>query len=108
MENFGLPILIHTILAFLGGCVREIDIVGKKGFDKFKFISGAFVSTFCGIVTFFFCMNFELSLWLTAALTSLAGYIGIPLLDFFIVVLKKRAETMVKLDGQIKRENEKE
>jgi len=98
MSNHGFPILIHAILAFFGGCVREIDAVERKGFNVFKFVSGAFVSTFGGVVTFFFCMNFEVSPWMTAALTALAGYIGIPLLDFFISVLKKKAQKMVDFE----------
>jgi len=98
MSNHGFPILIHAILAFFGGCVREIDVVEKKGFNILKFFSDAFISTFCGIVTFFLCMNFELSQWMTAALTALAGYTGTPLLDFFIVTIKKKAQTIVDLD----------
>jgi len=100
MMGHGFPILIHTILAFFGGCVREINTSEKKGFKFFKFISNAFVSTFCGLITFFFCMNFELSQWMTAALTALAGYIGTPLLDFFVLMFKKKAQTMVDFDEQ--------
>ena len=98
MGNQGFPILIHAILAFFGGCVREIDAVDKKGFNVVTFISGAFVSTFGGIVTFFLCMNFEVSQWLTAALTALAGYIGTPIFDFFISVLKTKAKEMVDFE----------
>jgi len=98
MGNQGFPILIHAILAFFGGCVREIDAVERQGFNVMTFISGAFVSTFGGIVTFFLCMNFEVSQWLTAALTALAGYIGTPLLDFFVSILKKKAEKVVEFE----------
>jgi len=98
LNNHGFPILIHAILAFIGGCVREIDEVKKKGVNVIKFISGAFVSTFGGVITFFLCMNFEVSGWMTAALTALAGYIGTPLLDFFIFTLKKKAQEMVDFE----------
>ena len=96
MRNGAYPIFVHAILAFLGGCVRELGIVNKKGFSLFKFISGAFISTFCGVVTFFLCMNFEVSYWLTAALTSLAGYVGIPLLDVFVAIAKRKFEPYLK------------
>jgi hypothetical protein len=49
-------------------------------------------------------MNYELEPWLTAALTSLAGYIGIPILDFFIFVIKKKAEAYVKISDDDKTE----
>jgi len=91
----GYAILIHATLAFFGGCVREVDLAGKKGFSVFQFVSGAFVSTFGGVVTFFICMSYNVSPWLTAALTSLAGYVGIPILDFFIVAFKKKLEGLI-------------
>ena len=91
------PIVIHAILAFLGGCTREISIMDQKGFKVYSFISGAFVSTFGGVVIFFLCMNYEVQPWLTAALTSLAGYIGIPILDTLTIIVKTKLETVIDI-----------
>jgi hypothetical protein len=98
-KNCLYPIIVHAILAFLGGCSREISVIGKKGFRIFHFVSGAFVSTFVGVVTYFLCMNYGMAPWLTAALTSLAGYIGTPVLDFLIYLIKSKMESYVKTDN---------
>ena len=104
MRNNLYPIFIHAILAFFGGCVRELSIINNKGFNLFKFVSGAFISTFCGVVTFFLCMNYDVSYWLTAALTSLAGYIGLPLLDILVSIFKRKFEPYLKIDDKQNKE----
>jgi hypothetical protein len=73
-------ISLHALLALVGGMARELSCI-TKNFNWTMFIGGAFVSLFAGIVMYFLCMNYQVAPWLTAAATSLAGYIGAPLLD---------------------------
>ncbi|MDR0897706.1 MAG: phage holin family protein [Oscillospiraceae bacterium] len=84
--------LFNGVLALMGGAVREIDKIGVKGFALAEFIGGVLVSMFSGMVVFFLCMHFQWDLWLTSALTSIAGYSGPKALDFVVELLKKKVD----------------
>jgi hypothetical protein len=79
--------LIHGLLAAIGGVVRELkNPETSRGID---FFVGALIGVFCGVVVYFLCKNYGCSDYLTAAFTSLAGYIGTPILDMITKVVKK-------------------
>jgi CDP-diglyceride synthetase len=89
-ESSLMPIIINSILAFFGGCARAAGDIGKEKFSAAGFVTGSLIAAFCGVVTFFLCMNYAVNPWLTAALTALAGYVGTPVLDLFASVVKGR------------------
>ena len=95
--NF-LELLANTALASLGGLVRrlsELEKSGKKKVTLSYYIVGALISMFVGIVIFLLCKNFNVSMYLTAGLTSLGGYLGVPVLDLLsnIAVKKVKEQT---------------
>jgi len=79
--------LIHGTLAALGGIVKELKKHENPTFVDF--LIGACVGIFCGIVIFCLCRNYGAGDYLTAALTSLGGYIGTPVLDLISSIIKK-------------------
>ncbi|MDR0914425.1 MAG: phage holin family protein [Oscillospiraceae bacterium] len=87
-------LMLHGLLALLGGAVREIYKIGREHFIMIEFIGGVLVSMFSGIVVFFICRHFVLDMWLTAALTSIGGYSGPQALDLFVSILKKKIKKL--------------
>ncbi|MDR1735544.1 MAG: phage holin family protein [Oscillospiraceae bacterium] len=91
--NF-VELLINIILASFGGLVRRISELEKQGSGKKAtvsyYIAGSLVSMFVGIVVYILCKNFEASQFLTAGLTALAGYAGVPVLDLLSEIAKKK------------------
>ncbi len=81
-------VAIAAFFAMIGGLVRELAGEGQHTLKKF--IGGALVGIFCGLVVFCFCRHFGWEGWLTGALTGLGGYMGTPLLDLISAVIKKR------------------
>jgi hypothetical protein len=90
-----LEILINISLASFGGFVKRLSEMEKQPNQKATFgyyMVGAFISMFVGIVVYFLCKNFDVSPFLTAGLTALSGYIGVPVLDLLSDMAKKRME----------------
>ena len=80
-------LVIHGLLAAIGGIVRELkNPETSKGMD---FLIGGFIGVFCGVVVYFLCKNYGCNDYLTAAFTSLAGYVGTPVLDIITKIVKK-------------------
>lgn len=92
MENPGNSPYLHDaikffccgVLAMLGGIVREIK--SEKEMTLMRFVGGAFIGMFCGVVVFCVMRHWGADDWLTAAATALGGYMGTPALD----LLKKQ------------------
>ena len=81
-----LKMFICAMFAMLGGVVREIK--SSQEMTWIRFMGGAFIGMFCGIVVFCLMRHFGCDDWFTAALTSLAGYMGTPVLDLLGKVFK--------------------
>lgn len=86
-------VMLHALLALTGGSVREISRLNHGGFNWLSFSGGILVSAFAGVVVFFICRYFATDDWLTAALTSVAGYGGINALDFVTNAIKNKVST---------------
>lgn len=97
MEKFNLiELLANTVLASLGGLVRRLSEMEKSNDKKHNtfsyYIVGAIISMFVGIVVYLLCKNFNVSAYLTAGLTSLGGYMGVPVLDLLSNVAVKKVK----------------
>lgn len=85
-----LQILIHALLALFAGMMKELNKLNKqKKFNFGKLIAGGCVSSFVGVTTFFLCEHFQVGAYMTAFLTSIAGWMGGSLMDFFGESLKR-------------------
>ena len=98
MENFNfLELLLNTVLASFGGLVRRLSEMENVSNDPRKnslsyYIIGSFISMFVGIVIYFLCKNFEISQYLTAGLTSLGGYMGVPILELLSKIVTSKIQ----------------
>lgn len=85
-----LELLMHAVFAALGGIVRELKNPDKKQ-DLVRFIAGAFIGIFVGLVVYFICKQYNTGEYITVAMTGLGGYVGTPMLDFIAWMMKKAA-----------------
>lgn len=81
-----LKMFICGCFAMIGGIVREIK--SDKEMTWVRFLAGAFVGVFAGIVVFCLMRHYGSDDWITAAFTALAGYMGTPALDFVSRLVK--------------------
>ncbi len=97
-----MEVLINIVLASFGGLVKRFTVLEKKP-DKREpiqfYIVGSLMSSFVGIVVYILCKNFNVPQLLTAGLTALAGYMGVPVLDLLSNIAKKRLEKTVDPDA---------
>lgn len=86
-----LQICIYAIIALLAGIMKELHRLtdNKYKFSIARLIANGAVSSFVGITTYFLLQNFEVNDYFTAFCTSIAGWIGGNLMDFFGVIFKK-------------------
>lgn len=85
-----LQVLIHAIIALLAGIMKELNELDKrKKFSVIRLIANGAVSSFVGVTTFFLLQHFELSPYLTAFCTSIAGWMGGSIMDYFSAIMKK-------------------
>ena len=90
-----LEVLINIALATLGGLVRRLSELERKPKIKVTFCDyfiHSFISMFVGIVIYFLCKNFNISLFLTASITALSGYMGTSVLELLSDIAKKRIQ----------------
>jgi hypothetical protein len=91
-----IELLINVILASFGGLVKRMvdhDKNPKAKTSASYYMVGSLISTFVGIVVYLICKNFNLSQFLTAGLTALAGYMGAPVLDLLSDLAKKQIKS---------------
>lgn len=86
-EINAIKIVYSGIVALAGGVVHEI--VHGKQYSMVRFVCGAIIGAFTGIIAFFICSHFKIATDLTAALTGMAGYTGAPLLETVSRSLRK-------------------
>ena len=93
MEINYVEALINIVLATFGGLVKRMTELEKKPDKRASiqyYLAGSLMSTFVGIVVYFLCKNFNVPQLLTAGLTALAGYMGVPVLDLLSDIAKNR------------------
>ncbi len=93
MEINYIEALINIILATFGGLVKrmtELEKTPDKRAPIQYYLAGSLMSAFVGIVVYILCKNFNVPQLLTAGLTALAGYMGVPVLDLLSDIAKKR------------------
>jgi hypothetical protein len=89
-------ILVHGVLALFGSVMRDLnDLVtppkskSKQLKKKQVFIYNGLVGAFVGITGFFLFKSMGCSFYLTAFLSSLSGWIGGSLMNFFQDILQE-------------------
>jgi len=90
-----IELLINIALASLGGLVKILSEVDKKFGMKMtisEYFTHSFISMFVGIVIYLLCKNFNISQFLAASITALAGYAGIPVIELLSDIAKKRLQ----------------
>ena len=98
-----LELLINILLASFGGAVKKLVDQEKEKDTKKKYKIGAYftsaiISLFVGIVTYFLCKNFDASQYIIMAFTSIAGFIGTPVIYTIFNAVAKKMGTEVKTD----------
>lgn len=81
-----LKVFICGMLALLGGVVREMKSDIEMTWARF--MGGALVGMFTGVVVFCIMRHYGYEDWITAGLTALAGYLGTPVLDLIGKIVK--------------------
>lgn len=71
----------------------------------FYYIVGCAISMFVGVVIYLLCKNFGVSQYLTAGLTSLGGYMGVPILDLLSNIAVKKVKDAAGYQDEVKSEN---
>jgi hypothetical protein len=93
IDNEGLDLAaigIHGLIALLFGAMKQLNAIKEKGFKTGSFVINATVSSFVGIAVFFACAQFFPSQhYLTAFATSIAGWAGGNMMDFFSEAMQK-------------------
>jgi small basic protein len=88
MQDY-LSVLIHALLALVAGVVKDLNVAMKEGFKPVRMVCNGIVSSFVGVVIFFLCTSLNADTYLTAFFTSIGGWMGGNLMDFFSDVLKR-------------------
>lgn len=76
-------LIICILLASFGGIVKRLVDQEKNPEEKIilrYYISSAIISLFVGIVVYIFSKNFKVSSLMTMGVTSIAGFIGTPII----------------------------
>jgi hypothetical protein len=103
-KNVFFELLINVVLSGAGGIIRkliEYENNTKIEIGTSRYIISAIISVFVGLIVFFMCKNFNVSIYLTAGLTALSGYMGSPLLD--LLVRKIAKDTGLPYDDEDKK-----
>lgn len=87
MNDETIELAKHALLAAGGGLVRELKLGGNPKLRRF--IGGAFIAVFCGVLAHYVCQWRHVEGNLASAITGLSGYAGVPLLDFGTSQLRK-------------------
>lgn len=90
-----IELLIDVALATLGGLVKRLSEIDKESGMKItvsEYFTHSFISMFVGTVIYLLCKNFSISQFLTASITALSGYMGIPVIELLSDIAKKKIQ----------------
>ena len=100
-------IATHGIIALVFGAMKQLNAIKNTGFKASRFIANAVVSSFVGIAVFFLCMStIPTQPYLTAFATSIAGWAGGNMMDFFSIAMQKALAK--KLDTEVNKSTKEE
>ena len=91
-------ILIHFVIAFVAGSIKEINKVASNRFSFRNLISGGAVSSFVGTLTYLVCDFAGLDGRLCIVFTGVGGWLGVNLMDFLGLALKKKIGKIIDVD----------
>ena len=83
-------LLIHGLLAFVGGIVRVLS--ENKKYSFWYYMSQAVISSFSGVIVGLLLKEFITSEYIALAFSGLAGYLGSGTLHILAIRLKKKLE----------------
>jgi hypothetical protein len=95
-----LAILIHGLIALTAGVTKEINNVSKTKISLLAILHNGTVSAVVGITIFFLTKSLNASPYLTAFCTSIAGWAGGSLMDYFTELAKKLIERKIGINNQ--------
>ena len=86
-----MPYLTTFFLSTWGGVVNHITTLrsGRKKFQLKELIFDLVVSTFAGLITFYFCRSAGVSETMSAVLIAISGHIGTRAIDGFETVYRR-------------------
>ena len=92
-------LILNGLLAILGGIVRILAKKDKNGNvvrpTLWNFLGSIVCAGFTGMIVFFVCENYHLSAEMTAALTSISGYLGPVVIDVSFAKLQKYVDKKI-------------
>ncbi|MCL2321913.1 MAG: phage holin family protein [Oscillospiraceae bacterium] len=103
-----IELLINIALASFGGLVKRLSEIDKNIGMKITFweyFTRSFISMFVGVVVYLLCKNFNVSQFLTASITALSGYAGIPVLELLSEIARKKIEKETGIVPENKNKN---
>jgi uncharacterized membrane protein YeiH len=104
-----LELVINVILSGTGGIIRKLieqENNPKLRVPTSRYIVSAIISLFVGLIVFLMCKNFNVSMYLTAGMTALSGYMGSPILD--LLLRKVAQETGINLEGDVHEQDQQD
>ena len=86
-----MPYITTVFLSIWGGVVNHITTLrsGKKKFQPKELIFDLIVSTFAGLLTFFFCKGAGLSETMSAVLIAISGHMGTRAIASFETIYRR-------------------
>ena len=86
-----MPYITTVFLSIWGGVVNHITTLrsGKKKFQPKELIFDIIVSTFAGLLTFFFCKGANLSETVSAILIAISGHMGTRAIAGFETIYRR-------------------
>ena len=86
-----MPYLSTFFLSTWGGVVNHITTLrsGRKKFQLKELISDLVVSTFAGLITFYFCRSAGISETMSAVLIAISGHMGTRAIAGFETVYRR-------------------
>lgn len=91
-----MAIILHGLLALVGGLTKSVMQMEKRGFRAVTFIADLVVGAFAGVLTGFICMQFAVPDYLSWFLVSVAGILGESLISVFKKAAKDKINKLVK------------
>jgi len=88
-----IELLINILLASFGGVVKKLVDYEKNPRRKIGiglYVSSAIMSLFVGIIVYFVCKNYNVPMFLTMALTAIAGFVGTPAIYMIMSLISKK------------------
>lgn len=86
-----IPYITTVFLSIWGGVVNHVTTLrsGRKEFQPKELIFDLIVSTFAGLLTFFFCKRAGVSETMSAVLIAISGHMGARAIEGFETIYRR-------------------